>query len=157
MPPSPDVRFDSVTWWHHDDGCGNADDAGCMLVTCYMHTGDTGDTCCCFASTYVDASAVGEPSQHFCCHVFCEDVCGGVLVSLVGTLCSDTTPPWMRSWMNMNLSWMCFARSDILCLAAIDFRAELSVWMRRLMRLVFRASMMKFLMYSASWAPVPLA
>ena len=95
----------------------------CWMYACYMHTGDTGDTCCCFASTYVDASAVGEPSQHFCCHVFCEDVCGGVLVSLVGTLCSDTTPPWMRSWMNMNLSSMCFARFDTPCLVAIDFPA----------------------------------
>ena len=99
-----------------------------MLVT---HTGDTGDTCCCFVSTCVDASAVDEPSQHFFSHVFCEDVCW---VSLVGNLCSDTRPPWMRSWMNMNLSSMCFARFDTPCLVAIEFPAELSVWMRTLMR-----------------------
>ena len=78
-------------------------------------------------------------------------------LSLVGILWSDTTPPWMRFWMNMNLSSMCFARLDTPCLDAIDLPAELSVWMRTLMRLVFRASMMKFLMYSASWAPVPMA
>ena len=43
--------------------------------------------------------------------------------SLVGNLCSDTRPPWMRSWMNMNLSSMCFARFDTPCLVAIDFPA----------------------------------
>ena len=47
----------------------------CWTNACYIHTGGTGDTCCCFVSTCVDASAVDEPSQHFCCHVFREDVC----------------------------------------------------------------------------------
>ena len=55
-------------------------------------------------------------------------------LSLVGILCSDTTPPWMSSWMNMNLSSMCFARFDTPCLVAIEFPAELSVWMRTLVR-----------------------
>ena len=59
--------------------------------------------------------------------------------------------------MNMNLSSMCFARFDTPWRVAIDFPAELSVWMRMLMRLLLRASVMKFLMYSASWAPVPMA
>ena len=66
-------------------------------------------------------------------------------LSLVGILCSDTTPPWIRPWMNMNLSSMCFARFGTPCLA-MDLPAELSVWIRTLMRFVFRASMMKFLM-----------
>ena len=66
-------------------------------------------------------------------------------LSLVGILCS-TTPPWMWFWMNLNLSSMCFARFDTPCLVAMDLPAELSVWMRTLMRFVFRASMMKFLM-----------
>ena len=70
-------------------------------------------------------------------------------LSLVGILCSDTTPLWIRFWMvwmNMNLSSVCFARFDTPCLVAMDLPAELPVWMRMLMRLVFRASMMKFLM-----------
>ena len=79
------------------------------------------------------------------------------VLSLVGILCSDTTPPWIRFWMNMNLSSMFFAHFDTPCLVAMDLPAELSVWMRTLMRFVFRASMMKFLMYSTSCAPVPMA
>ena len=78
-------------------------------------------------------------------------------LSLVGILCNDTTPPWVMSWMKMNLSTMFLARFDTPCLVAIDFPAELSVWMRMLTRLVCRASMMKFLTYSASWAPVLMA
>ena len=59
--------------------------------------------------------------------------------------------------MNMNLSSMCFDRFDVPCLVAMDLPAELSVWMRTLMRFVFRACMVKFLMYSAACAPVPMA
>ena len=71
-------------------------------------------------------------------------------LSLVGVLCSDTTPPWMRFWMNMNLSSMFFAHFDTPCLVAMDLPAELSVWILMLSFLCWKASLMKFRMKSAS-------
>ena len=122
--------------------------AGRMLVT-YI-TGGTGDTCCCFVSTCVDASAVDEPSQHFCCHV----ISWGCLLGCLWWYFVQRYHASMGEVLDENE-----LEHDVPC----SFWYSLSCchrfscwaigWMRTLTRLVCRASMMKLLTYSASWAP----